>query len=139
MFSASTTNKIYRISAWYDLIVTWPFAIPITLSVFWASVLAPVNVMLGFEPLPALGTHAVLFGNFFGSLVVIWALARLYLNDTRLAIFDGIGRLLFSVAMINAIMMGITPLIWGFLIPEITFGVVQLLGLTKFFARKSEQ
>jgi len=139
MFSTSANKRIYRISAWYDLFVTWPFAIPITLSIFWGSVLMPFNTILGLQPLPILDSHAVLFGNFFGSLVVVWALVRLYLDDLRLAIFDGGARVLFSVAMINALMSGVTPLVWGFLIPELAFAVVQLLGASNLFWRKFDQ
>ncbi|WP_368184735.1 hypothetical protein [Aestuariibius sp. HNIBRBA575] len=109
--------------------MTWPFALPVTLALFWTSGLAPLNGALGFAQLPSLEPHTVLFGNFFGSVVVIWAVVRLWSNDTRLGVFDGIGRVMFSIAMINALMSGITPLIWLFLVPEALFGVAQLLAL----------
>ncbi len=129
MYSPHTANRIFRVSAWYDLCVTWPFALPITLGLFWGGILIPLHGALGLPALPTLDPHAVLFANFFGSVVVIWAIVRLYLNDIRLALFDGAGRVLFSIAMINALLAGLTPLIWAFLVPEIIFAVLQLLIL----------
>jgi hypothetical protein len=128
MLSATTYQRLYRFSAWYDLFVTWPFAFPVTMGLFWGFVLAPTNAALGFDPLPPLGAHTMLFANFFGSVVVIWSLVRLYLNDSRLGVFDGVGRVLFSIAMINALLSGITPLVWLFLVPEAVLAVAQLLG-----------
>ncbi|SMX26626.1 hypothetical protein TRP8649_00711 [Pelagimonas phthalicica] len=135
MYSKPTLNRICRLSAWYDLIITWPFALPITLGILWQYGFMPLNAVLGFAALPALDVHAVLFGNFFGSVVVIWALVRLYLNDSRLALFDGLGRVLFSVAMVNALMAGISPIIWAFLIPELAWAIAQLIGFVRFRTR----
>ncbi|WP_282094544.1 hypothetical protein [Epibacterium ulvae] len=128
MFSAKTFHKIYRFSAWYDLLVSWPFALPMTLGLLWSAVFTPLNNGLGLAPLPQLDVHAVLFGNFFGAVVIVWAAARLYLDDVRLAVFDGIGRLLFSFAMIWALWHGISPIVFGFLLPELALAVLQLLG-----------
>ncbi|WP_295806280.1 hypothetical protein [uncultured Nitratireductor sp.] len=90
---------------------------------------------LGFGELPVLGVYAVLFANFFGTVVVIWSIVRLVSDDPRLGIHDGIARLAFSTWMIVALFSGATPLIWFFLVPEITFGVLQLTGLTKSLNR----
>ncbi len=137
MLTPSTFHRIYRISAWYDLLVSWPFALPLTLGLIWGSVITPLNASLGFAPVPDLDVHAMLFGNFFGAVVVIWATARLSLDDVRLAVFDGVGRLLFSFAMITALANGISPIIWGFLVPEFAFAVLQLMGLQTLRASRS--
>ncbi len=135
MLSEAAYNKFFRFSAWYDLIVTWPFATAFTLAFMWGSVFGPLNDTLGFAPLPELDVHAVLFGNFFGSVVVIWSLARLYIGDPRMGVFDGIGRVLFSIAMINALMSGISPIVWGFLVPEVLFALISLFGAPKSLLR----
>ncbi|MGH1445179.1 MAG: hypothetical protein ACRBBO_03945 [Cognatishimia sp.] len=115
--------------------MTWPFATAFTLAFMWGSVFGPLNDTLGFAPLPELDVHAVLFGNFFGSVVVIWSLARLYIGDPRMGVFDGIGRVLFSIAMINALMSGISPIVWGFLVPEVLFALISLFGAPKSLLR----
>lgn len=127
MLTASTYRRVYRISAWYDLIVTWPFATPLTLALYWGPVIGPVTEALGLPPLPPLEAHTVLFANFFGSLVLIWSVLRLRRDDPRLAVYDGIGRMAFSAWMANALLQGASPLIWVFLIPEVGFGLLQLL------------
>ncbi|GAA6207399.1 hypothetical protein NBRC116601_06920 [Cognatishimia sp. WU-CL00825] len=129
MFSETAANRIYRLSAWWDLIVTWPFALPFTLGVLWNFGLTPLHGLTSDGALPPLDVHAVLFGNFFGSVVVIWALVRLNWNDTRLGLYDAAGRVLFSVAMINALMSDISLIVWVFLVPEILWAIVQFLAL----------
>ena len=88
----------------------------------------PLHTALGLEPLEPLSPHGVLFANFFGSVVIVWAVARLYLSDVRLALFDGVGRALFCIAMLNALMSGASPLIWAFFGPELVFCVLQIAG-----------
>lgn len=135
MLSEQVYKKIIRISAWYDLIVTWPFATPISFAFIWGIVLANLNNFMGFEELPDLDVHAVLFANFFGSVVILWSVVRLVMNDPRLGVFDGIGRVLFSFWMLNAFISGATPLIWLFLIPEIIFGILQLFMAPRQYLR----
>jgi hypothetical protein len=98
------------------------------MAIFWGSVMSPLNASLNFGPLPELETHTMLFANFFGTVVILWSLVRLVWNDTRLAIYDGVGRVFFSAWMIVALLSGITPLVWLFLIPEILFAVLQIAG-----------
>lgn len=137
MFCPQMNRKVFRISAWYDLMMSAPFAIPYTLTLVWELVLTPTNASLGFPTLPALDPHGFLFANFFGSIVTIWAIVRLYLDDLRLAAFDGVGRVLFSIAMLNALMAGATPLLWGLLIIELIFALLQLMGAAKTYSRRN--
>lgn len=128
MFCDGMNKKVYLASAWYDLAMSVPFALPITLSLTWGYVMIPLNAALGFGVLEPLETHGAMFANFYGSIVMLWALLRLYLADVRLAVVDGTGRFLYSIAMINALMHGATPLLWFFLTVEMTFCVLQLAG-----------
>ncbi|MEP5153675.1 hypothetical protein [Planktotalea sp.] len=121
-------KKVFVASSWYDLAVSSPFALPFTLAFVWGGVMAPLHDVLGLSPLEALSPHSVLFANFFGSVVTIWATVRLYLADVRLAVFDGFGRMLFCIAMLNALMTGASPLIWFFFVPEFAFGALQITG-----------
>lgn len=128
MFCYEMNRKVFVASAWYDLAVSAPFALPVTLSLLWGGVMIPLHTGLGLEPLEPLSAHGTLFANFFGSVVIIWAIARLYLADMRLALFDGVGRGLFCIAMLNALMAGASPLIWAFFVPELAFCVLQIAG-----------
>lgn len=127
MLTKTAYHRFYRFSAWYDLLVTWPFAMPFTLALYWGPLMGGLTDILGLSPLPALDPHAVLFANFFGTVVLIWSVVRLRLNDPALALYDGIGRAAFSLWMINALMHGATPLLWAFLVPEIIFAILQLV------------
>ncbi len=129
-----TYDTVYRVSAWYDLLVTWPFATPLTFAILWQTVLVPLHGAIGGEDLPKLSVYAVLFANFFGTVVVIWAVVRLMATDTRLAIFDGVARLFFSAWMLVALLAGASPLIIGFLVPEFIFAMLQVVGSVRKYS-----
>ncbi|MCP4821418.1 MAG: hypothetical protein GY883_19725 [Shimia sp.] len=124
--SPSTFHRLYRVSAYYDLAVTWPYATPLTLALFW-SMLNGTHASLGLAPLPDLNAYATLFANFFGTVVLIWSVVRLRLNDAKLARYDAAGRWLFSAWMLNALLNGASPILWAFLAIELTFAVLQSL------------
>lgn len=126
--SPTNFQRLYRISAYYDLLVTWPYATPVTLALFW-NALGGGHAALGLAPLPELNAYATLFANFFGTVVLIWSVLRLRLNDSRLARYDAIGRWAFSAWMLNALLDGASPILWGFLVVELTFAVLQSLPL----------
>ena len=118
--------RLYRASAWYDLIVTWPFALaPTLLAVMMLAGLA--NDSLGFAPIPDLTSAGIMFGNFFGTVVLVWSVVRLQWNDPVLARYDAFARWMFSLAMIIALTNGASPILLGVLIPELTFAVLQSL------------
>lgn len=130
MLTPSRFHHIYRLSAWYDLAVSWPYATPLTLSLFW-NLLSGAHDQLGLAALPALPVYAVLFGNFFGSVVIVWSLVRLVHDDPRLARYDAAGRWLFSAWMLNALWAGASPLLWLFLVIEVSFAILQSLPLRR--------
>ena len=126
MLSKDAFYRLYRISSWWDLHITWPFMTPLSLGALWW-LLGQGQVAAGLGPLPALGVYAMLFANFFGSVVVVWAVVRLRYDDPVLARYDAAGRWLFSAWMLYALMQGASPLIWGFLVIELIFAVLQSL------------
>ncbi len=121
-------QRLYRLSAYYDLAVTWPYMTPLTLAMMW-SLLNGAHSAAGLPPLPFLNTYAVLFGNFFGTVVIIWSVLRLRLNNPMLARYDAVGRYAFSAWMLIALLNGASPLLWGFLVIEISFAILQSLPL----------
>ncbi|WP_342078514.1 hypothetical protein [Yoonia sp. SS1-5] len=126
MLSAQTYRRIYRASAWYDIIVTWPYALPITFTLIWGG-FGGLHDMAGLTPLPQLNPMMVLFANFFGTVVLIWSVVRLRFDNPLLGRYDAAGRMLFSAWMINALLHGGSPVIWVFLITEICWGIAQAL------------
>ncbi|MEX0971574.1 MAG: hypothetical protein WD046_14135 [Paracoccaceae bacterium] len=130
MLNPTLYHRIFRASAWYDLLITWPFMTPLTLGWFWA-MMGAGHALFGLQDMPALSVYAVLFGNFFGTVVIVWSLVRLKWNDIRLARYDAAARFLFSAWMLVALMNGASPLIWGFVLVELTWGVAQALGARK--------
>ena len=134
MLSPPLFHRIYRASAWYDLIVTLPFTTPLTLAGVWW-VWGMIHSSAGLAPLPPLATYAVLFGNFFGTVVVLWSVLRLRLNDARLARYDAVARWLFSAWMLWALFHGASPLLWGFLVVELSFAILQSLPVTSSVPR----
>ncbi|SMR83437.1 hypothetical protein SAMN04488030_3356 [Aliiroseovarius halocynthiae] len=128
MICETRLNRIYRASAWYDLIVTAPLAIyPGFLLVFWA--LNQLHGALGIEALPPFTALGVMFANFTGSVVIVWSLVRLRWDDVRLARYDAAARWLFSAAMLVALWHGASPILVPVVIIEIAFGVLQSLPL----------
>lgn len=126
MISQPTYLRIVRVSAWYDLLIAWPYATPFTFALMWG-LLGSMQVKLGFAALPVLDVHAILFANFFGTVVTLWALVRLFRTDAAFGRYDAVGRFAFSTWMIVALLHGATPLLFGFLAVEIAFGIAQAL------------
>ncbi len=70
---------------------------------------------------------AVLYANFFGSIVIVWAFLRLRSGMVWMGRYAAAARFMFSAAMIQSLTSGASPLLWGFLVIELTFGILQLL------------
>lgn len=119
--------SLVRASAWYDLLVTWPFATPWTFVWLYGS-MAAVAQAWGLpgtmHPLDA--TH-VLFANLLGSVVVVWSLARILSPSIRMGRLDGIARFLFAAWQVNAYLSGASAIVLGFTLFELIFGVLQFL------------
>ncbi len=124
-------RKIVALSAWYDLIVTAPLATPWTLKWFLAA-FADLHSMLGVAgEVPAYGISLGLFANLLGSVVVVWSLVRVRNPQPWLGRYDAVARFLFSAWMAYAMAHGASLLVLAFLVPEITWGIVQSLPVRR--------
>ncbi|GAA5165335.1 hypothetical protein [Ornithinimicrobium tianjinense] len=128
--SHTTSRTVVRASAIYDLVIAAPFALP------WTAVWAFGALGLAHDGLGLTGSlpsaadpFTVLFANLTGSLVVVWATVRTVRPDHVLGAADVLARLLFSLAMVAALVAGASPVVLGFLVPEVGWLVVQALAL----------
>ncbi|WEF33730.1 hypothetical protein [Pseudoduganella chitinolytica] len=126
----ATYRRIVRASAFYDLVVTAPFATPWTFVLAHGS-LDAVNTALGGAPLPPFAPLHVLFACLMGSVVLGWALLRMADPQPRFGRMDGVGRFVFTAWMAWALAVSDTPLLWLFIVPEALWGVVQWLPLRR--------
>jgi hypothetical protein len=120
-----------RASAVYDLLVTWPFATPWTLTWLYAQLAATAQALQlpgVVHPLDA--TH-VLFANLLGSVVVVWSLARLLAPSVLLGRLDGVARFLFAGWQVYAVAHGASAIVLGFTAFEVLFGVLQFAPVRK--------
>ena len=117
--------RIVRASGWYDLLVTWPFALPWTFAWLYAqlTLLAQALALPGtLHPLDA--TH-MLLANLLGSVVVVWSLARIVAPTVLLGRLDGVARFLFAAWQIYAVAHGANAIVLVFTAFELLFGVLQ--------------
>ncbi|WP_202872718.1 hypothetical protein [Kribbella soli] len=112
--------RIVRASAWYDLIVTAGFATP------WTYVLVH-RALSSLGAFPPADTIQTLYANLMGSVVVVWALLRLFRTLPLHGLYDGIARVLFASWQAYALTHGAPRILVVFLVVEVSFGVVQLL------------
>jgi hypothetical protein len=126
---ASTYLKIVRASAWYDLLLTAPFATPWTFALVHAQ-LSAINQALGGSALPAFTPFHLLFACLMGSMVLVWSVLRLRRTEARLGRYDGIARFLFALWMGWTLLVTGAPLLWLFVVPEFAWGVAQWLPVT---------
>jgi hypothetical protein len=130
MLNLTTYRRIFMASAWYDIAVTGVFATPWTLALLYA-LFGKIHAALGLGPLQPLPPEGVLFANFLGSVVIVWAILRLRSGMVWMGRYDAATRFMFSAAMIHALASGASPLLWGFLAIELSFGILQLLPYEK--------
>ena len=123
--SPSRYLAIVRASGWYDLIVTWPFALPWTFAWLYGA-LAWLSATLGLPGTlhPLDGTH-VLLANLLGSVVVVWSIARIVAPSVLLGRLDGVARLLFATWQVYAVVHGASAIVLGFTVFELLFGMLQ--------------
>ena len=124
-FASARYLRIVRASGWYDLLVTWPFALPWTFAWLYAqlNLLAQALALPGtLHPLDA--TH-MLLANLLGSVVVVWSVARIVAPTVLLGRLDGVARFLFAAWQIYAVAHGTNAIVLGFTAFELLFGVLQ--------------
>ena len=117
--------RIVRASGWYDLLVTWPFALPWTFAWLYAQ-LGMLAAVLGLPgTLHPLDTTHMLLANLLGSVVVVWSIARMVAPSLLLGRLDGVARFLFAAWQIYAVAHGANVIVLGFTLFELLFGVLQ--------------
>jgi len=103
--------RAVRTSAIYDLVTCLPLALPGVAGVY-LSILDTVNGAVGLGgAVGELSPLAMMFINFLGSLISIWAVLRLINPSWANGLTDVVVRTLFSIAMLNAIMNGVPGLV----------------------------
>lgn len=127
MVSHSRYLSLMRTSAWYDLGVILLFVTP--WSFRWVhGLLGEVHTRLGLSGswMP-LDVQHVLFATLLGSVVLVWALARLLAPSVLMGRLDGVSRVLFASWQLYAVQHGASTLLLGFTLFEVLFGIVQFL------------
>ncbi|AKR55301.1 hypothetical protein GCM10011321_15130 [Youhaiella tibetensis] len=117
--------RAVRTSAIYDLVTCLPLALPGVAGVY-LSVLDTVNGAIGLGgAVGELSPLAMMFINFLGSLISIWAVLRLINPSWANGLTDVAVRTLFSIAMLNAIMNGVPGLVGVLWVCELGLLLVQ--------------
>lgn len=116
-------------SALYDILVTLPFAFPV-ISAWQLTFYANLHQQLGFSgEFPLFEPTHLFFVNLMGSVVLVWSLLRMARPEPIYGLADGLTRLLFSAWMvIYMLFYGVSGLLWLFFVPELSWGIVQLVG-----------
>lgn len=132
MSSNTAALRTIRRSALYDLIVTLPFATPWTARALFAGMSA-LHGWLGLPGPPPVVSDpiAVLLANLMGSLVVVWSIVRLRAPAIPHGVADTAARAAFSLWMAWALIAGASPIIAGFLIAEVGWGIVQARAIRR--------
>ena len=125
-----------RAGAVYDLIVTVGFATPFTAPLLLALTRSLHDALdLPGAQLPELDPTAIMFTSMFGTAVTMWAIARILRPEVRFIAIDTVGRAVFSLWMIWALLNGQSATIVVFLIGEVTWLILQLSGLLRLRRR----
>ena len=103
--------RAIKTSAIYDLVTCLPLALP-GVAGLYLTILDALNGGLGLGgQVGDLSPLSMMFINFLGSLISIWAVMRLVNPSWANGLTDVVVRTLFSIAMLNAIMNGVPGLI----------------------------
>ncbi len=121
-------RQIVLASAWYDLLVTAPFATPWSFSIVHEA-LSAIAVQFGADPLPVFAPIHMLMANLLGSIVCVWAVLRIRHPRPRFGQYDAAGRLLFSVWQLYALAQGASVVLLPFLFAEVGWLLAQTLPL----------
>ncbi|MDX8036052.1 hypothetical protein SK803_38150 [Lentzea sp. BCCO 10_0856] len=121
-----------RAGALYDLVASIAFVTPWTAGLV-LGLFAAVHQALGLPGTPPArpDTMTLLFATLFGTVVVMWSIARWRRPEPLLITIDTAGRALFSLWFAWALWNGQTPVLAVFLVLELFWGVVQLRALLR--------
>lgn len=122
-------RKIVRAGGIYDVVATFPLALPGLVSV-QLQTLEKIQRGLGLSgQFPVFDPFQLFFLNLFGSLAVIWGVLRIIKPEPLLGLTDGVARAVLSGLMLYyLIVWDIPQVVVLFIVPEILFGIAQLGG-----------
>ena len=123
--------RLVRETAWYDLLVTWPFALPWVMAWLYPQ-LGELSLWLALPGrMPPLDAMHMLLANLMGSVVVVWSLARILAPTVLLGRLDAVARGLFVSWQLYAVASGASALLLVFTVFDALFGLLQALPLTR--------
>ena len=118
-------TRAVKTSAIYDLATCLPLALP-GIAGLYLMVLDRINGTVGLGgSVGTLSPLAMMFINFLGSLISIWAVMRLINPSWANGLTDVVVRTLFSIAMLNAILNGVPGLVGVLWVCEMGLLLVQ--------------
>ncbi len=124
-----TYRKIVKMSAIYDVVMTFPFVFPVV-ALWHINLITDIHRQYAFggtvdEFLPL---H-LFFVNLMASVVLIWSAIRIYKPAPILGLYDSFARFLFSFNMLYYLLIhDVTSILWVMFIPELTWGLIQFFG-----------
>lgn len=122
-------RRIVAAGAFYDLVVSLPFATPWSAAPVLRSLVRLHGVLgLGGAPPPTFVAGHLLFVAFFGTVVTLWSLVRIVFRRPADGAADTIGRGFFAAWMAWAIAAGVSRLVAVAFALEIGWGLVQGVG-----------
>lgn len=117
--------RAVKTSAIYDLVTCLPLALP-GIAGLYLTILDGLNGAIGLSGhVGELSPLAMMFINFLGSLISIWAVLRLINPSWANGLTDVVVRTFFSIAMLNAIFNGVPGLIGVLWVCELALLLVQ--------------
>ena len=127
--SETKYRKIVWFGGIYDLIVNFPFALPVLASMHLET-LATVQAWLGLSgAFPAFDPFQLLILNVFGSVATIWAILRIARPEPLFGLTDGAMRAVLAGLMLYYLLAwNIPQIVAVFFALEVLFGVAQLGG-----------
>ena len=140
MNTSPMTRRIIFCSALYDLIVTAAFATPWTAAIVLQQLSTlHTHLGLGGDALAVASPVMMLYINFFGTVVLMWACLRLWQPTVLNGAVDSAGRLFFVLWMARALLAGVSPLLGVFLVLEFLWLIVQGGAVLRALARPQRQ
>ncbi|MDH0304441.1 MULTISPECIES: hypothetical protein [unclassified Pseudomonas] len=126
MWSTAQYRKVVRASGLYDLLITVGFVTPWSFALLhhW---LSSLHDMLGLSgQVPLFDPMHVMMANLMGSIVCVWSWLRIRNPQQQFGRYDAAGRILFASWQLYALAHGASALLWGILVLEILWAIVQL-------------
>ena len=126
MWTTKQYRKLVRASGWYDLLVTLAFATPWSFMALHGLLQDTVQALNLPGALPVFEPMHMLMANLMGSIICVWSVLRIRDPQVQFGRYDAVGRLLFASWQAYALMQGATQLLWGILLLELAWAVLQL-------------